>query len=259
MINLRDEEKKFVYKKCVGIIKKDDEDYYFKESYEGGVELVASELANLVNINCINYEIVKIKNRYYYFSKALPKEKFCTFEKLHIPVKNLYSIWNELEVSFPQYKDKLMHQLIKIYLFDILLLNPDRNEGNIGLYYDKDDINLIILDNERSFYGVGKSNISSKFDKKDKLKDGHMFIAPGIPSIANFLNELEYFIKTSSDEYIEMLNNLLDILTPEVVMNTFELVESKNNIELPMKDEYIRRYEINYYYVKELLSISRTR
>lgn len=120
----------------------------------------------MLNIKCPHYELITINNSIYYLSENISeKDEFLTFEQLDFSEKNLIDLANSISSVYPKQAKFLAEQLFKIYLFDILILNPDRKSSNIGMYFKNGKItDLYILDNECSFYKMKKVNytLSSK-------------------------------------------------------------------------------------------------
>ena len=142
-----------------------------------------------------------------------------------------------------------MFEVVKMYLFDLLLLAPDRHSCNWGLK----NSNLYILDNENSFCSTSCSPISSKYDMFDKLNS---YFNPSFyinTIIKNNLEELEYFLATSSQEFIELFYEMYDKLNPNVLKSIFNNVELEYNIDIAFKDSNLDLYIDYYTLIDELI------
>jgi len=108
-------------------------EYYVKSSVDEGLQLVANEIASYLNINCVKDYFIKTSDDAYYLSLSL--NNFGTFkngQELGFNSNSLYDIWVFLEKKYPKFSRHLVNDLVKVFLYDIFLLNGDRNLGNFG-------------------------------------------------------------------------------------------------------------------------------
>ena len=201
--------------------------YYIKKAKDevDGIELVIEELAKLVNIKCAHYERVKVDNNIYYLSEDLGKDK---------PFSNkLNDIFNALEATYPNQIVFLIDEIVKIFIFDSLIINYDRSYYNWGFNYDKNGISdVVIYDNEFSFTSLSKGEMH--------FTDEHL----------NNIYELVEFLK-ASPHFIEMFNEMYNILKPEVIFETFNKIQRENNIIFEKKEIFVRNYLKNYILIGE--------
>ena len=73
------------------------------------------------------------------------------------------------EKNYPKDSEKLTYQLIRVYLFDIFMMNSDRNLGNLGILIRDGVADLCILDNEYVFSDFG-AKLLPKLFFDDRLK-----------------------------------------------------------------------------------------
>lgn len=243
MINLQKEQKYYIFSYNRGNLIIDGKKYFFKliPNNVYGIETLVENLAKLVDIKCPHYEYVTINGLNYSLSEDIAGTgDFYTAYELGFFDNSLYDIWNVLEMQFPDKVSELMEKIIKIYIFDILLLNDDRNYGNYGFKVNDGKIeDVYIFDNEFSFQ-TGEVVLSSKLDFKDKLNK--RVNIGNIPyELEPSIEELEYFLSTSSKEYIDLFNKIYMTLTPEVVKKELDksLVEDKDSLYKIYRENYL--------------------
>lgn len=71
--------------------------------------------------------------------------------------------------------------------------------------------------------------------------------------------ELENLLNICDDSIKNYFIEMYKLLNPEVVKNVFEEIESRESRSFYMKDEYLRRYSINYDAIGEVLNNNRNR
>ena len=146
-----------------------------------------------------------------------------------------------------------MFEIVKIYLFDIFIMNSDHNLGNFGFLYKNNEIqDIYILDNEFAFDDNEPVIISSKFDSGDELNKKVKLNTRDYNR--DNLEELEYFLATSSSEFIDLFISMYNILTPEVVKNTYLNILESNNEDISKIDNIMYKYRINYKVMGELIN-----
>ena len=250
MIKLNEEQEKYIDEYNNGSIIIGGKKYYFKliPSMSYGLEIVAEHLANLAGIKCAHYEVVTINDLNYYLSLDLGQDKnYASAYELGFFDNSLYNIWNELELRYPDNKEYIMQEIVKIFMFDILLLNDDRNYGNYGFIIDGNKLkDVYILDNE-SILQSGEVVLSSKLEYGDKLNSETNVKIP--ERLEESINELDYFLQTSSSEYYDIFKGMYDKLTPDVVKNELDNV----GINYQSKIDLINIYKENYALIGELL------
>ena len=125
--------------------------YYFKPCPDY-LELVMSEVANLLELECPQYEIYNVKGKRFYLSKDLGHGGiFHTAEELGITNLYLPTIDKILSLKYQSHYPEIHSDLTKIFILDILFLNYDRNPTNFGIQSINGIDRLCILDNETSF------------------------------------------------------------------------------------------------------------
>ncbi len=245
MINLTNNDKEEMLKKEKGYLLKNNKKYYYKLALPSleGMELVIEDLAKLVDIKCANYEMLKIDDMYFYISLDVGyPNQFITASSLGIKSTNLYDIWDYLEkISFNNSKE-LMLKIIKIYLFDILIVNPDRRYINWGFIINNNKIlDVCILDNELSFTF---NNLYISTNGKDyKIKEIPKEYIKGI-------NDLFDFLYTSSNDFIELFKEMYNVINPKVVKEILQKHILDENDQLDM----FRVFEENYTLITNLLN-----
>ena len=147
---------------------------------------------------------------------------------------------------FPKHANYLKAQLLRVYLFDLLILNIDRHIGNWGIVASEEGLNIYIFDNSLSFISGCPPklvfNDESRHSKSSDLKGYHHYYPT--------LNELKYFIENAPLEYIDILKELYEELTPEIVEKVFALYTTGY-------EQSLQIYMENYEAIGLLLSLKR--
>ena len=229
----------------------DGKRYYVKEinEYNEGVELVVEQLAKLVGINCAHYGIIEKHGKNYYLSEEI--DGFINSEMFTEYSKNIKSILDYISSNYPEQAAIIIDQIIKLFLFDILILNGDRNSHNWGFTSENGKIKVWILDNEYAFYGHEKVKLSFDEDRYN--------LNVGIDNkvISQNIKELLYLLDTSDEIYTDMFLEMLDILNPNSIISIFKEVEDNYNIKIHKKDKLISNYILNYNIISNLFHLSR--
>ena len=108
----------------------------FSGSY---AEYFVSQLAGVLDIDCVDYSLTKINNKICSVSKS-----FTNIDTHLIYVGNLVTDALHLEDHIKHYSGHLLKQFIDLLILDCLILNVDRHDENIGLLYN-DNFEIIQL------------------------------------------------------------------------------------------------------------------
>lgn len=225
--------------------------YYVKECDDNFnlKEIIAKRLANILDIKCASYDIIKCNDTMYYISEDLKKlGNARNLSFIASPSSSLYLIWDALSPD----SRLLMQELIKIYFFDLLFLNSDRKLHNIMLVNTISSSHLYMIDNSLLF-SSGRSELFSSLARYDDLE-----VISSINWDNNKQNELnrhnlEYFLQTSAKEYIVILESMIKLVPVEVLKKVIEDIESEYNYEIPDKLVMLEKYEVNLENIKILL------
>lgn len=249
MIILTEENKKYIKEsELKGNIKIDGVEYFYKV-YNDGMkysEIIAEKLMHLLGIKCAHYDTSIIDDELYYFSKSLGTDGlFLCANCMPLYGNTLYELWINIEKYYGDAK-VAMEDIIKIYLFDILFMNSDRDSRNYGILHNNDgSIAIYAFDNETIFDIDNRVSLTARYDNSEKLKKHN--------TCENNLEELELFLNVSTIEMQELLERMLKIVTPETVINVLNDVEKEVNDSIDEKDMYINMYKKNYEAIKALL------
>ena len=113
-------------------------------------------------------------------------------------------------------------------------MNSDRHLCNFGIQNGR----AVIFDNSFIFDTEIPPVISSTY---------------GADEQNNVYEDFLYFLKTSSQEFIDDFIKIFDFLTPTKFNEIMSNVEKKNNIKFEYKIKYNFLYRTNYENLKELL------
>ena len=211
----------------------DNKKYFFKKNgYDNSInELVGEELAKDFGLSYVHYDFVKYNNEYGVISEDFIKnKKYTNFIEILLyeydekyferEVFNLYDIWNSLS---KKYKDdklvyKLMNQLTDIFIFDFLIGNNDRHDGNIGILEDENGINITpVFDNELLL------EESKALDSVLKVDDEY---------VDDWRMSFTKFITQSSEKYKDKVKDKMWIIDEENIRSVIERVEKRINSKL---------------------------
>lgn len=247
-INFIYNDEKYYYKRCKGIINC----YY---------ELIAYEISQQMNLESCNYDLATYVDEIGVVSKNFLKEndEIIRLETLLNEIyqdeelskyNNLKDIENALNIKFGNdITNNLMDQLIKIFMFDVVIGNIDRHMDNIFLVKNNDIKISPIFDNEKmlsnesiemGIYSLGIDREDYKFSK-DEYEYSDNFIY-------KFLEEYS--------EYKDMLINNLNIIEEDNLDIIFNNVENKinNKIEENIKKYIKSKFKQNKNMIENVLS-----
>lgn len=223
---------------------------------DDGLELVAEDLAYIVGINSAHYEALVMDGQLIYLSEDLNSYgNFISFKDIGINKSHsLFDIKKALEFLYPENIDGLMDEVVKVYLFDLLLMQYDRHKANWGIkFFNGVPESISILDNEKMFSKKYQPHLvarpiedvkfvqAGKMDAEDKIIKANM-------------QDLEYFVSNYPEKHIKTLVEMYQKLTPNVIAETFA------NIQNRLKRRYLRGaaaaihlYTINYAEIGSIL------
>lgn len=253
MINLTENDKEIIrhlgYPKIVNL---SSGSYLIKADYDktGVNELIGKKLADIMGLVCPRYFLVEVDNDKYLLSEDLNQygefisaleicENFKSHKKedksnedINISDNSIYSIWAYLEANFPPEKSKkMMNEIIRMYIFDILFLNNDRDLKNWGILTQTNgNLNIVIFDNELIFYentsfpGISLTASLTEF----------------YPSV---YDDFRIFLKESSSEFTSLFKYYFDLITPEFFKGLIEQIERRDNIQIETKEKLVEKYK----------------
>mgnify|MGYP004557455335 FL=1 len=148
-----------------------------------------------------------------------------------------------------------MYDLIKVFIFDIFLLNGDRHLGNFIVLNENEKHKLFIYDNDNVFEDAFRVLLNAKMNSDDRLEKYSSISLGGNTTLSMEKNIeiLEYFLATSSKEFSNLVVDIYNKLTPEVVEAVFSEVEKEENITFDEKEYNMKLYRENYRMITELL------
>lgn len=242
------------------------ETYYFKfDSFVNPYnELIFYYLALDMGINSLPYDIAKLgvyegvisKDFKVSGAKYIPGGdilKKYHDKKLYGKYNTLEDIWADLEDYFKDRKDMqkivahLMDKLVRIFIFDLLIGQEDRHPDNWGIVK----------------YPNGEVDLQVNLDNSRGLVDHPIMTSHQLTMNRDYIyveDMIEKFQIVSSDEFSSVLPNYLWIISKENILKTFENIEAQTGYPMPdeLKDEYLKKFEIYYYFFEDLLDDLKT-
>lgn len=258
-----------VFNRCI-----DGVNYYFKTGSFLYKELLASEIYRLLEVPCVQQNLIKIKDTFFLISKDYKKDGYIykngyelydeyikglddkSIQKLGIdpikdkfnkstlyPYNSLETVWSMLEYNKVSQKDirQIMKTLIKYYSLSIILLDYDFHPGNWEIEFSSNYAEIMPkFDNEQIF--CPKSSIPSFFVDPTNTNN-------------NFIESLEYFLSLSDYDDRSIFKELYYACNEELINTAINNLNQKygNMIEeLLNKQEYenslgidLRRFSSN--------------
>lgn len=262
MIELSDDVKKFMITREHDSVVIDGVTYFFKVHVAGMEysELVAEELCHILGIRCAHYETISLDDNIYYLSKHLNTiGKFIPGDDLGNLNNSLYDIWRVLE---EYYGDALipMDDLVKIYLFDLIFLNSDRDNRNFGLVREGNETHIYAFDNEFILDINETPTLTSKYGRGEELKQYKQWPEKTYEEqvLKENMHELEFFLSESDSKYYDILVEMMKKVPVEVFEQVCSDVERKVNSSISYKDLWIDIYRKNYEAICFLLEDRKT-
>lgn len=164
-------------------------------------------------------------------------------------------MWYVVEKEYPKECKDLIFDLVRVFIFDIFMLNGDRHAGNYAIVEENGKPNIYIFDNESIFESIFRVELSPKYSKRDFLGNGTRIINDPSATIGMKQNMelLEYFLITSSKLFCDLVIDFYNKLTPDVVYNVILEVEKFTGITNYDKDYNMKLYKKNYELIGDLL------
>lgn len=187
---------------------------------------------------------------------------------------SLYGIWQFWQAKF-QDKPELVKQfsrlypeILKMYLYDILMENWDRLPGNWGIIFNKAEtevLALAVLDNEyhldHFLHNISMMKDGAKWFQKRKdvlFGDEKVYDARRKEAISE---DLKSFFTITKEVGFILWQELMQMLTPEFYAHILTEIENTKIIytngvcplvEIPDKDDLIAEYQENYTLIMEV-------
>lgn len=263
-----------------GFLTIDNSSYFYKRcnhdlSYR---ELIAYEFAQYLGIPSIYYELCLIPNKIGeldlgVISKDYRKDKFIYVlaqdiikDYNHVFLKqewyenkrknnyayhNIENIYSSLKYRYHfmengnEISNKILKEIIKnLFLFDIFTQNADRhfnnwqveenletNEIKLNSNYDNEDIFLKNYNIPQLGYSITNKNSGDWYDV------------------------LREFLTSTNNEYLPLVEEMFNKLTPENLITLIELTERKHQILIPLetKKDIVEKYNNHYQQLKFIL------
>ena len=221
-----------------------NERYYLKRCinieniYNG---LIAEFIAHDFGISCTHSDIYVDDGYYGYISKEINNNYKCKAIDEYLNEdknNNLTDIWNIFSGN-----DNIMCSFVNVFLFDVLIANPDRHSLNLTIYNDE-EIGMLydnenMLNEDSYLYGFYSLQIDSD--------DYSMEIGE--------YNLLEKFLYRSDNLYLEILKSKLWIISEENLKSVFKRVENRLGVSMQesIKNKIIYKMKLNYDKINEVI------
>ena len=228
-------------------------------------ELMAYYIAKDLGLDCVKYDLATIGGYKGVISESYKKVDANYISGYEI-IMNTYGheaaiwgkttleeIWQALEEYYknrPNMQEivaSLMDEIVKMFLFDELVGQSDRNITNWEIAeYSNGEIKLCpIFDNSRFLN-------CDIFDLKPLIKVDDNFEK-------NMYNDimLGHFLDISSSEYLDLLSSYLWVIREENINKIINQIEKETNCPMPedLKKKYQEHFKINYSFFTEELAI----
>lgn len=216
-------------------------------------EIVAEKVAKMLGIRCAHYEATLIRGKLYYLSKDLSYEgPFVLGENISVNLSTLYDYWNILEQNYGTNVEAAINDLVRISIFDIILMNNDRFNRNWALINNESGIHIYAFDNE-NILSNDFTILKSGYSRSDNLKSPFNWENYDGKVIKENMLELEYFLRTSALEYVLMVEDMVKKITPEIFGSLLDSVELEYQDKILNKSKWLKIYTDNYNAITTLL------
>ena len=268
--NLNEIDADLLYKpdKESGILfKYQDKFYFFKTNLsieDRYNELIAEKIANKLGLKCAKYYLGEYCNYKGVVSEMFDVRNYKSMDEFLYSVygddcfekNNLEDIWNALSIKFNQEQtEKIMNDIVNVFLFDILIANNDRHANNLGLIIKDNNVELApIFDNDNMLREIA-------------MNDGAFFLGIDRNDYYNYVtgeskndNVFDKFIRISDSEYTERLKRMLPLISDESINNIFkELEEDGVIVPKEKREDIIKRFRKNYNIIENKIYKNKTR
>jgi len=245
-------------------------EFYFKAMFVPGYsELICSELAKMLGLDAVEYDLAILENHKGVISRSYQKPgcEYITGHELlrtyytmnydtvnnmglsdiewengaeqpwYFHMNNLMTIWQALEFNFPDADIKpVMNKIVDKFIFMILTEQYDQGAQNWEVEINRDKIDLVpIYDNESGFSGVNEE-YGMVMSFSTDFSDTQGFIA----------EVLKRFLKISSDEYINRFIEMFNAMDENMFNKAIANVEKKIGVKIPssnleeIKENYLK-------------------
>jgi len=234
-INFIYSNEKYYYKRCKGIINC----YY---------ELIAYEIAKQMNLEACNYDLATYVDEIGVVSKNFLKDNdviirledllYEAYQDIELPkYNNLEDIENALNKKYGiKITDKLMEELIRIFIFDVIIGNIDRHMDNIFIVENNTIKFSPIFDNEKmlnkysinmGIYSLGVDREDYKYSEEDYDYSDN-FIYKFLTKYNDYRNILIDWLFIIEDDNLDIIfNNIEDKINNEIEENMKKYIKSK--------------------------------
>ncbi len=224
---------------------------YYLGTYHGqqGVLSELIDMKNFISFYDFITEILKVKkekpsdvqliNSYHELENILYVESF----------HNLEDIWFFLSEKYDaKTVEKVMDDLVNIFLYDIIIANNDRHSGNIGFIRKDNTIEVApIFDNENML-------------RKSSIEDGKYSFGIERNDIlaqieGNPMNLFHKFIHYSASFYQDRLKEMVEVIRDDNIDQMLKEIENEINEKISeYQKEFIKeRFHNNYQNIKSYL------
>lgn len=216
-----------------------------KSLSEGQNELIAKKIADIYGLICPECHIEVFNphvedSECIIYSRDVNETGRFSHLSYYRNLETLYQIWDGLE--FKGYDPKmLMPDIIKMYIFDLVLGNYDRSPSNWGFVEINKEMHVVIFDNEYILRDDWTPHISCDLDET-RFTAGYDFQA----TFRARKGELQCFLEASDDTFTAFVGDFLKKITPEVFEGILEEVAKETKSYIRDKDEKIQIYQRNY-------------
>lgn len=207
-------------------------------------EVIGYYCAKYLGFYCVEYFSVFLKHKQYSISRDI--HELYPFVLASDFIKNEYDLLEILDSvrNSKYYNEDLILDILKMYIFDILFLNDDRNKTNWGVILKNNNYCLILFDHSNIF-SILKGPIIQYVSKVEN----HLSLQDSV------IKDLETFLNDCPLEYYEKLLDFIYKANISAIKRIFRDIENLYHISLD--SFYLELYEQNYTKILEMLNKKR--
>ncbi len=207
-------------------------------------ELIACRIAKQMNIPCCEYYpaeyngFVGVASEYYEDDKVISMEEYL-MKKFGNKIRtrnNILDLSNCFSVDFDEETaNRLIKELIDIFIFDAIIGNADRNSTNYKIVIDGSNTHFAPLyDNENMLdeHAIYYGDYSLGLDEHDYY-DGEKF------------NILYKFLNWVDDDTYERFKSSLELISIDNINRIFDDISKDTMIAETIKEKVIKKFQTN--------------
>lgn len=211
--------------------------HYYVKPDDDKMEVLAYHLGRMANLGVVPYQSVKVRNHFYSVSKDLREDgSFLLASDVLGDTRFIIDLLDKMR-KLDIYCEEMEYDFYRMYFFDFLFLNSDRNSRNFGFLKAPEGWKLVMFDHMLLF------DVQYPFTMRfhdNNFQNGE--------ALENYYRDFEQFLSFLDQEVIQVFQHMLEIYSCDAVREEIRKVHSDK------EQEYMEIYSTHYERVEEILS-----